>query len=202
MSFEQIVEFIRYQNEFIIYGILLVSAFIENLFPPFPGDTMTLAGAFLAGEGNIGYMGVLISATSGGLLGMLALFYLGRSKGREFFEHRDGNYFGRQALVKVESLFQKYGDSILLISRFLAGVRSAIAIAAGLGNVRPYRMAGLSLISFLLWNGMLVGLMVVTKSNWEMIKQITGQYTLMILALGALLGISYIAIRIWRTKKS
>jgi membrane protein DedA with SNARE-associated domain len=202
MSFEQIVEFIRYQNEFIIYGILLISAFIENLFPPFPGDTMTLAGAFLAGEGNIGYMGVLVSATSGGLLGMLALFYLGRLKGRKFFEHRDSNYFGRQALVKVENLFQKYGDSILLISRFLAGVRSAIAIAAGLGNVRPYRMAGLSLISFLLWNGMLVGLMVVSKSNWEMIKQITGQYTLMILALGALLGISYIAIRIWRTKKS
>ncbi|HBC45924.1 MAG TPA: DedA family protein, partial [candidate division Zixibacteria bacterium] len=47
MSFDQILEFVRSQNEFIIYGILLISAFIENVFPPFPGDTVTLAGAYL-----------------------------------------------------------------------------------------------------------------------------------------------------------
>jgi membrane protein DedA with SNARE-associated domain len=65
MSFDQILEIIRSQNEFIIYGILVVSTFVENIFPPYPGDAVILAGAFIAGEGNIGYFGVLISVVTG-----------------------------------------------------------------------------------------------------------------------------------------
>ncbi len=202
MNFEQVLEFIRYQNEFIIYGILLVSSFIENVFPPFPGDTVTLAGAFVAGEGNIGYAGVLISATSGGILGMMVLYYLGRVKGRRFFERRNSRILGKSTLERVERLFGRHGDLIIVISRFLAGMRSAIAIAAGLGNVGPLKMTVLSLVSFLLWNSIIVGLMIVSKSNWQMIKGIVEQYTFIILILGVCLVIVYIAFLIWRRKRS
>lgn len=202
MSFEQILEFIRFQNEFFIYGVLLISAFIENLFPPFPGDSVTLAGAFLAGEGNIGYVGVLVSTTSGGLLGMLVLYYFGKSKGRRFFEMRNSRYFGKTALERVETLFRKYGSSILVVSRFLAGVRSAIAIAAGIGDVKVLRMAGLSLVSFLLWNGILLGLMIASKSNWEMIMDIVGKYTYLLLILGMSAGLALAVSKIWRKRKN
>jgi membrane protein DedA with SNARE-associated domain len=202
MSFEQILDFIRFQNEFFIYGVLLVSAFIENLFPPFPGDSVTLAGAFLAGEGNIGYFGVLISTTSGGLLGMMVLYYFGRSKGRKFFEKRNSKYFGRTALERVEKLFRRYGSSILVVSRFLAGVRSAIAIAAGIGDVKALRMTGLSLISFLLWNAILLGLMIATKSNWEMIMDIVRKYTYLLLILGIAAVLAIVVSKIWRKRKS
>ena len=202
MSFDQILEFIRYQNEFIIYGILLISAFIENLFPPFPGDVVTLAGAFVAGEGNIGYIGVLVSTTSGGLLGMLVLYYLGRSKGRKIFEKRNSKYFGKTALERVEALFRRYGNLILVVSRFFAGVRSAIAIAAGIGDVRPSRMVGLSLISFLLWNGILLGLMIASKSNWEMIMDIGRKYTYLLCTLGIAIGLALVVSRIWPRRKN
>lgn len=202
MSFDQILEFIRYQNEFVIYGILLMSAFVENLFPPFPGDMVTLAGVFVAGEGNIGYAGVLVSTTSGGLLGMLVLYYFGRSKGRRFFEKRNSKYFGKTTLERVEALFRRYGSSILIVSRFVAGVRSAIAIAAGIGGVRPLRMAGLSLISFLLWNGILLGLMIASKSNWEMIMDIVGKYTYLLFILGMAAGLALVISKIWRKRKS
>src|SRR3989304_1327834 len=86
MSFEQIVEIIRSQNVVIIYAILFLSAFIENIVPPFPGDAVMLAGAYLAGEGNITYIGVLLSGAAGGLVGAMTLFAIGRSGGRRFFE--------------------------------------------------------------------------------------------------------------------
>ncbi len=202
MSFDQVLEFIRFQNGFVIYGILLMSAFIENLFPPFPGDMVTLAGAFVAGEGNIGYIGVLVSTTSGGLLGMLVLYYLGRSKGRRFFERRNSKYIGKAALERVEALFQRYGNSLLIVSRFLAGVRSAVAIAAGIGDVRPSRMVGLSLISFLLWNGILLGLMIASKSNWEMIMDIVRKYTYLLFISGAAVILALVVSRVWRKRKS
>lgn len=202
MNFEQVLEFIRYQNEFIIYGILLVSSFIENVFPPFPGDSVTLAGAYVAGEGNVGYAGVLISATSGGILGMIVLYYLGRVKGRRFIEKRNSRILGKTTLEKVEKLFGRYGDFIIIISRFLAGMRSAIAVAAGLGNVGFLKMTVLSLVSFLLWNSIIIGLMIVSKSNWQMIKGIVEQYTFIILMLGVCLVIVYIAFLIWRRRRS
>ena len=202
MSFDQVLEFIRFQNGFVIYGILLMSAFIENLFPPFPGDMVTLAGAFVAGEGNIGYIGVLVSTTSGGLLGMLVLYYLGRSKGRRFFERRNSKYTGKAALERVETLFRRYGASLLIVSRFLAGVRSAVAIAAGIGDVRPSRMVGLSLISFLLWNGILLGLMIASKSNWEMIMDIVRKYTYLLFISGAAIILALVVLRLWRKRKS
>lgn len=201
MNFEQVLEFIRYQNEFIIYGILLVSSFVENVFPPFPGDTVTLAGAFVAGEGNIGYAGVLVSATSGGILGMMVLYYLGRAKGRRFFEKRNNRILGKATLERVERLFGRYGELIIVISRFLAGMRSAVAVAAGLGNVAPLKMTVLSLVSFLVWNSIIVGLMIVSKSNWRMIKGIIEEYTLIILILGIGIIIVYIGYLIWRRRR-
>lgn len=176
MSFDQILEIIRSQNELIIYGILIVSSFVENIFPPFPGDMTILAGAFIAGEGNIGYMGVLFSVIAGGTLGGMTLYYIGRAKGRAYFEDRNHKYFGKAGLLKVETMFAKYGNTLLIFSRFFAGIRSAISIGAGLGDVRFTRMLVLTVIGNLLWSGLLVGLMVYTKSNWEMIIGLVKKY--------------------------
>ena len=201
MSFDQILEIIRSQNEFIIYGILLVGAFIENVFPPFPGDTTILAGAFVAGEGNIGYFGVLISVTIGGVAGGMILYYLGRIKGRSYFERSKSRYFGRSGLIKVEALFKKYGTLLLVFSRFFAGVRSAISIASGLGDVGPARMLALTAISNLLWCGLLVGLMTYTKSNWRMTLELVKEYHLVLFAIALAIILSWTVRKIWIIKR-
>jgi membrane protein DedA with SNARE-associated domain len=201
MSFDQILEIIRSQNEFIIYGLLLLGAFIENVFPPFPGDTTILAGAFVAGEGNIGYPGVLISVVFGGVAGGMTLYFLGRSKGRSYFMHSRYKYFGKSNLLKVESLFQKYGTAVLAFSRFFAGVRSAISIAAGLGDVGPIRMLILTIISNLLWCGLLVGLMIYTKSNWRAILDLVKNYHMVLFGIVALIVVIWVTIKLWMKRK-
>jgi membrane protein DedA with SNARE-associated domain len=50
-----VVFFLTSQAAIYVYAVILISAIIENLFPPFPGDVVVLAGAFLAGRGDIGY---------------------------------------------------------------------------------------------------------------------------------------------------
>lgn len=201
MSFYQILELIRSQNEFIIYAILLVSAFIENVFPPFPGDTTTLAGAFIAGQGNVGYIGVLLSVTIGGVAGGMVLYYIGRIKGRAYFIRHDRKYFGRASLLKVENLFSRYGGVILAFSRFFAGVRSAISISAGLGDVGVVRMLLLTVFSNILWSCLLIGLMIYTKSNWSMIIDLVKHYhiTLFAVAFGVIL--IWVAVKLWMKRR-
>ena len=168
MSLDQILVFVQNQNEFIVYGAIVVASFIENFFPPFPGDSVTVAGAIVAGEGNTSYIGVLMSAIIGGLSGAMALYYLGKIKGRRYFTK--SKYFGETDLIKVESLFKRFGDFIIIFSRFVIGVRSAVSVAAGIGNVEPVRMTALTAVSFVIWNWLLLGAVFYSKANWELIS--------------------------------
>jgi membrane protein DedA with SNARE-associated domain len=202
MSFEQILEFTRSQNEFIIYGILLVSAFIENVFPPFPGDTITLAGAYLAGQGNIGYIGVLVSVVLGGLGGALVLYSIGNVSGRRFFETGRGRYLIKGNLNRAEQLFASYGGRIILGSRFMAGIRSAIAVSAGVVRYDLFRMTLLTLVSFIFWDGLLIGLMIYFKSNWRMIIELIRQFNIIFLVAGALVLLGWILRALWKRKYS
>lgn len=201
MTFDQILEFIRSQNVFIIYAILLISAFIENIFPPYPGDAITLSGAYLAGEGNISYIGVLISVLAGGIAGAMTLYFFGRIKGRPFFETGRGKYLIKGNLGRIDTLFVKYGNVIILFSRFLAGIRSAVAVAAGISEVDVKRMAALSTISILVWNALLIGLMIYTKSNWRKIVELIQHFDIVLISLGILILIIWIARALWRRKK-
>jgi membrane protein DedA with SNARE-associated domain len=200
MSFDQILEFIRSQNEFIIYGILLVSAFIENVFPPFPGDTVTLAGAYLAGEGNIAYIGVLFSVVIGGIAGAMTLYTIGKISGRPYFETGKGRYLVKGNLRRAERLFEKYGGAIILGSRFLAGIRSVIAITAGIVRYDALRMTILTSISFVLWTGLLVGLMIYFKSNWRMIAELIKHFNVVFLITAGLLLIGWIVRALWKRR--
>jgi membrane protein DedA with SNARE-associated domain len=201
MSFDQILEIIRSQNEFIIYGLLLLGAFVENVFPPFPGDTTILAGAFIAGQGNIEYWGVLLSVVIGGVAGGMILYFIGKSKGRDYFMRSKYKYFGKENLLKVEALFKKYGTTILAFSRFFAGVRSAISITAGLGNVAVGRMLILTVISNLLWCGLLVGLMVYTKSNWQAILDLVKKYHMVLFGVAAVAIVLWVGIKLWMKRR-
>jgi membrane-associated protein len=174
---------------------------VENIFPPYPGDTVILAGAFIAGEGNVGYFGVLISIVTGGVAGGMFLYYIGRFKGRSYFMRRDSKYFGKSSLVRVERLFDKYGNVVLIFSRFFAGVRSAISIAAGLGNVRPARMLILTLLGNFLWCGLLVGLMIYSKFNWRMILNLVKDYHMVLFTAAFIIVVLWAARRLWIRRK-
>jgi membrane protein DedA with SNARE-associated domain len=202
MSFEQILDFIHSQNAFIIYAVLVVSAFIENIFPPFPGDAVMLAGAFIAGEGNISYIGVLISAVIGGTGGALVVYQLGKTSGRKFFESGPGRYLIKGNLGRAERLFSKHGSLLLLASRFLAGIRSAIAVTAGIVRFDVMRMTVLTFLGVVLWNGALIGLMIYSKSNWRMMVEIIRTYNFLLIAVGLIIFSTWIARGIWRKRRN
>ncbi len=170
-----------------IYIIVLLGAFIENIFPPFPSDTITLASAFLAGQGELGYIPLFMAATAGGLAGAMTLYFLGRFKGRSFFIKYNRLYLKLENLHKIERWFKRWGAFALIISRFMAGVRSVIAIAAGIAKVPSPRMAILTLISFCLWYAVLIGGMYLLKSNWRKLVEVVKSYNILLVVLSALI---------------
>jgi len=138
--------------DFLIYFFLGLSAFVENVFPPIPGDTITAFGAFLVGTQRLHFMGVYSSTTLGSLAGFMFLFWIGGLLGRRFFIAKDYWFFKAEDIIKAEEWYRKHGYFLVLLNRFFPGIRSVISIAGGISKLRTFKVAWLALISAGVWN--------------------------------------------------
>lgn len=151
------------------YIFLFVSSLGENLFPPMPGDTFVILGAFLAGRGQMAILPAYLATTAGSLLGFMLLFILGRRLGRTFFEGRHGRFFSVEHLRQVEVWFARYGYRVIAINRFLSGVRAVVSLAAGIAAMDGKKVFTLALVSCLVWNAALMALGIWVGEHWQLV---------------------------------
>jgi membrane-associated protein len=138
----------------VLYPVLFASALLESLFPPWPSDVVTLYGAYMVGRGKASLALAFLAVVSGSLLGVMALFYLGRWKGRALFK-QGRKVFSLERLQGVERLFARHGLWILAVNRFLAGVRALIFLVSGVAAFPAGKVWGLAAVSVVLWNVLL-----------------------------------------------
>lgn len=174
---------------FWFYLFIFLSGLIENLFPPYPGDTVTFIGGYLAGTGLLTFSLVFFTASLGCLAGAMILYFLGRSKGRGIFLRNKGQLFNRTQLGSVENWFKKYGEKVLLLSRFLSGVRSLVALSAGVANVKVQKMTGYTVISIVIWNSIILFAAFKVQKNWREILGMIQVYNKVVLAVVILIVI-------------
>ncbi len=165
------LEFLRTLPDTLIYLLLGVSAFLENILPPIPGDTITAFGAFLVGTGRLGFVGVYVSTTVGSVAGFMALFWVGDRLGNKFFLEKDIRFFRAEKISRAAAWFQRYGYLLILSNRFFPGIRSAISIAGGASGLK-YPLAGvLALVSSSVWNLIWIFLGYSLGNNWDTVKE-------------------------------
>jgi membrane protein DedA with SNARE-associated domain len=188
----------------VLYLLLGLSAFVENIFPPIPGDTITAFGAFLVGARRLDFMGVYLSTTLGSLAGFMSLFWVGKFLGRKFFIERDYRFFSARNIILAEEWFQKYGYFLILLNRFFPGIRSIISLAGGISNLGVFRVALLALISASVWNLIWIAIGYSLGNNWETVKEKMGyilfQYNLSFLLLAVLVALFFL-LRMFRKKR-
>ena len=177
-----------------LYLILFGSAVIESLFPPYPGDTVILVGGYLVGVGRLNFGGALLSSVAGSLCGASILFFLGLAKGRSLFQRGRYPFFSPDRLHKVEGWFDRHGRKTVLASRFLAGVRSLVAVSAGMGRMKYGLFLAFSLVSILAWNGLLLFLGLKLGQSWEHVARLFRLYN------GVIIFVAILVILLWYLK--
>ncbi len=171
----------------LIYFLLGLSAFLENVFPPAPGDTITAFGAFLVGTNRLHFFSMFVATTIGSLAGFMFLFWIGSLLGRRFFIERDFWYFKAEDIIRAEDWFRRYGYFLVLMNRFFPGIRSVISIAGGISKLRVSKVTLFALISCSVWNLIWISVGYTLGTNWETarakIEAILKGYNVAILAL-------------------
>ncbi|KPL00160.1 MAG: hypothetical protein AMJ91_05145 [candidate division Zixibacteria bacterium SM23_73_3] len=190
---ENILNLAVTHGAFWFYLFVFLSNVLENFFPPYPGDTVTFVGGYLAGTDHLTFPLVFLSACLGCLSGAMLLYLLGKNKGRKVFLKNGSGIFDRAHLEKVERWFKKYGEKVLVLSRFLAGVRSVIALTAGVGNVSLKKMTIYTSISVVLWNSTILFSAFKIQRHWREILQMLQIYNKAVLTIVVVLALVWLA---------
>lgn len=119
-----------------------------------PGQTLMVAAAVLAAQGQLNIVLVAGLSFAAAVLGDNIGYAVGRFGGRKLLL-RHGRYIGLRArhLDKVEGFVHRYGSGLLLIARFVDLLRQTAAIGSGVGQMRWWRFAVFDTIGCALWVG-------------------------------------------------
>ena len=136
------------------WGIVCLMV-VENVCPPIPSEVIMPLAGFMATQGRLALLGVILAGTLGSVLGAVPLYYLGRTIGAERlkgFADRHGRWLtvSRHDLDTAQQWFARHGGLAVLLCRLLPGVRSLISIPAGI--------EGMALAPFLLYTTIGAGL--------------------------------------------
>ena len=113
-------------------GLTLLMA-LESTIIPLPSEiVMPMAGWKLVLDQNLGQIHILTAGffgATGCLIGSLVEYYIARVGGRKFIG-KFGKYvlISEKDILRAENLFEKRGNTIVLIGRMIPGVRGLISI--------------------------------------------------------------------------
>ena len=187
--------FLEWLNQFPTWiGILILGlgALIEYVFPPFPGDTVVVAGAVLVGAAGWPWWGVWGSVIAGSIIGSMFNYWIG-----QWLVNRPDGHWARRLvesekvapkLAKIKRHLARRSTYYLLMNRFIPAFRALIFLASGMSGVDARKVALLAGISAALWNAMLVGAGMVLGYHLDELVGFVTQYTRWVLIiLGAIL---------------
>lgn len=157
--------------------VLALCAFIEYVFPPFPGDLVVVFGAFLVARRGWSAPGVFGAVTAGSLAGFMLAYFVGRGLHRAEANWIQGRLArARPSIDRVVERFARHGAWYLAINRFLPSVRALFFIAAGMAQLSVWKVLLFGLVSALAWNTLLFALGATAGSQWSRLERIFVTY--------------------------
>lgn len=175
-----IVEWIQLQPVSFIYAYFFLIAYLENVVPPIPGDILVAFAGYLIAKNIIGFFPVFSLTVIGSVLGFYHVYFLGKLWGKSVFDGSKSHWLLRfmelEYLETGKKWMNKYGVTVIIVNRFLAGTRSVIALVAGMSQIHLTTTLVGSLISSLLWNTILIGLGWLIHENWQQIGSYLADY--------------------------
>ena len=156
------------------WGVAALVA-LENLFPPIPSEVVLPLAGFVAVEGEASFVGMVIAATVGSMVGAFALYGIAaaigpvRLRGRVA---RYGKWFGLDVadLDKSEQWFDRRAASAVLVCRCIPLMRSLISIPAGLRRMPLLPFSLYTLLGSLVWNIALIGAGYLLGERWQEVE--------------------------------
>lgn len=166
------------------YPALLVLTFLDSTVLPVPNEAILPFAGFLIYSGRFDFLSILVLSCIGGVLGALTSYTIGYY-GAEAFTLRFGKYvrLSMADLQKTHAFFAKYGERIILISRFIPVVRQFISIPAGAAKMSLRKFCLYTFIGSAFWNAAMLGIGYSLGANWSVVGEYSKYIDVLILVI-------------------
>jgi membrane protein DedA with SNARE-associated domain len=134
-----------------VYLLILVIAAVDALFPLVPSEATVIAAAALAAMGELVLPFVLLSGAAGAFIGDNVAYLLGRAGQGVVLRRLLGSPKWRRRVGRAEAQLRLRGGTIIAVSRFIPGGRTATMLSAGILGLGWRRFAGYDLVAGILW---------------------------------------------------
>lgn len=184
------------------YGIWAVGALIllEAIGVPFiPGEAALIAGAIYAGAGQLNIVAVGITGVVAAFAGSTIGYGIGRLGGRALVLR-----YGRYVFVKehhldrAERTVDRFGGVIVVIARFIIGLRELIGIISGVTGMRPVTFATFNAIGAVAWVATWVSVGYLAGDHIGAIYTDVTRYFIYVIIAVAVAIVAWIGLRIRR----
>jgi len=185
------------------YGYAAVAGLVllEDFGVPVPGETVLILGAVYAGAGRLNIWLVALLAFAAAVVGDNIGFAVGHFGGRPLVE-RFGRYIllTPERLDKAQDFFQRKGAQIVIVARFIEGLRQANGIIAGISGMHWARFLAFNATGAALWVAVWVSVGYFSGSHIDSIYATATRYdTYLAIAVGVVI-VAWIARHLWRRR--
>jgi membrane protein DedA with SNARE-associated domain len=187
------------------YGIWAVGLLIllENIgVPVIPGELALIAGAIDAGTGQMNVVAVGATAVVAAVAGATIGYAIGRLGGRTLVL-RYGKYvfITPHALDRAEHAVDRYGGVIVIIARFIVGLRELNGIIAGVTGMRFVTFTTFNVVGAVAWVATWISLGYLAGDHIEAIyTDVTRYFLYVIIAVAVALAV-WIGLRVRAARK-
>jgi membrane protein DedA with SNARE-associated domain len=176
-------------------GVLL-AIFLESFIAPIPSQLILPFSGFVASQGSLNIVLVILVAGLGAYLGTLPFYFVGLW-GEEFiakFLEKYGKYLfiSKDELDKGYRAFEKYGGGIVFFGRFIPIIRSVISFPAGAAKMNFWVFSIFTYAGSLIFAAVLCLAGYFLGENWPTVATYVEEYERVAIALLVILFLLYI----------
>ena len=185
------------------YWAILLLVMLEDFGIPVPGETILIAAAIFAGAGRLNVVLVGVVGFIAAIIGDNIGFAIGHFGGRAL-ALRWGKYvfLTEERLAKAEYFFDRQGGKIIIVARFIEGLRQANGIIAGISGMHWRRFVVFNALGAALWVGTWVTLGYVAGNHIGTIYHYITQYSLYALIAAAVLVATFVVWHLLRRRRA
>ena len=118
-----------------VYLGLFALAAVDGLFPVVPSESAVISVGVVAAMGDVDLALVIAAGAAGALVGDHLSYAVGRAASGRLARGRTGTR-RHAALRRAQRLLDRRGPSLLIVSRYIPGGRTATTLAAGSVRLR------------------------------------------------------------------
>lgn len=169
------------ESYIIHYGYIVIL-----LMTFFGGEEFLMLAGFLAHRGYLTFSLIVLSGFTGSLVADQLYFFLGRKKGLAFLNKHPS---WKIRADRIRKLLQQHQNLVILLFRFVYGIRAVTPVLIGVSNVSSFKFLVLNAVGALTWAIALTSLGYFFGHTAELLLDDVKKYEFVIIGIIILVGL-------------